>query len=161
MPQLMQSGLAWGALLTPAQSPKCEVTPILGGQHAGGLTPLPHAQCNAGACTCSQQFQVRLTEHTALKRLMHTMQRELRTCREQVVTHCSINNSRHLPVQVCMHAFNPVLALMQTPSKSRENLSVCVWVLQHRTSIRHDTLTYRFGSPASSRTQYKVQVQVL
>lgn len=51
LPQLMQGGLARGALLSPTQGPKGEVTPILGSQHPGGLAPLPHAQRYAGPCT--------------------------------------------------------------------------------------------------------------
>ena len=51
LPQLMQGGLARCALLTPTQSPKGEVTPILGSQHPSGLALLAHAQCYTGPCT--------------------------------------------------------------------------------------------------------------
>ncbi len=48
--QLVQGGLAGGALLTPSQGPKSEVASVLGGQQARGLPSFSHAQCNAWSC---------------------------------------------------------------------------------------------------------------
>lgn len=57
--ELMQGGLARGALLAPSQSPKGKVSSILGRQHASRLTLLSHAQCDAGSCD--------ITKHMLLK----------------------------------------------------------------------------------------------